>query len=257
MIKRHRDILELLEQHGDVVVNELADRFDVSPLTIRRDLDALASDGLVLRTHGGATRAAAGVIRFVHAEKAQSHEAEKAAIAREVASMIAPGMTISLDTGTTTMAVAREIAAIPSLTVLTSSLAVASVLYGRENITLYILGGLVGHGSPDLTGEVTEDNITRFRVQKTILGADAVCTDGIFTGNSAVARVSRAMIRGGAERIVVADSSKINQTAFVRIAPLADINCIVTDAGATPDARALLDGRARAVRYAPLSQSKE
>lgn len=252
MIKRQRNILETLEQQGDVFVNDLADHFNVSPLTIRRDLDALATEGRLTRTHGGATRNSVGVIRFVHPEKQRTHEAEKAAIARTVASMIKPGSTISLDTGTTTTAVAHEIAAIPDLTVLTSSLAVAAVLYGRENITLYILGGLVGNGSPDLTGDITEDNITRFRVQKAILGADAISGEGIFTNDSAVSRVSRAIMAGGDERIVVADSSKLGQTAFVRIAQLDEIHCIVTDEHAASDARAMLDACSASIHYAAI-----
>jgi DeoR/GlpR family transcriptional regulator of sugar metabolism len=232
----------MLSRQGEVLVSDLAEHFGVAALTIRRDLDALEAEGAVTRTHGGAMRADTGVISFIHAEKSAENLAAKQAIAEAVAQGIEPGMAISLDTGSTTTEVARHICGIPDLTVLTSSLAVASVLYAHSNITLVLLGGQVSPGSPDLTGEMTEENLKRFHVHKAILGADAVSEDGIYSHDTMVARVSRAMVSSGARKVLVADQSKFTKTAFARICGLESIDTLVTEGRLKADVRKRLLG---------------
>jgi len=158
MNPRHQKILDRLHQQGEVAVQELAEAFGVTPMTIRRDLDFLAEQNRLTRTHGGAMRSAPAVIEFAFLERNRERIAEKQAIARNAAALVEPGMTLVLDIGTTTLEVARSIASVPDLTVLTSSLAIASALYGRENINLTLLGGGVRRNSPDLSGPLTEEN---------------------------------------------------------------------------------------------------
>jgi len=250
--RRHREIPAMAARDGEVSVDALARRFGVSVMTIRRDLTHLAREGKVTRTHGGALPARAGVVELAYEEKARDHAEEKRAIARAVADMVRPGMAVSLDTGTTTLEVARAIAHAGDLTVLTSSLTIASVLRNREGIELVLLGGTVRKNSPDLTGELTEDNVKRFRVHLAVLGADAVKPDGVFTTDARIARVSRAMIVNADRVVLAADSSKFAETAFVKCADLGDLDCVVTDGRCPAKVRRWLERGARAVTYAPV-----
>lgn len=231
MNPRQRLILEQLQGGRELSVGELARQFGVSPITIRRDLDALAREGPVTRTHGGAILSRAGVIEFSFRERAQECIEQKQAIARHMAGVVQPGMTVVLDTGTTTLEVARAIAGTSRLCVITSSLAIASALQAHDNLDLILLGGNVRQESPDLTGPLTEDNLRRFRPDLAILGADAVDRGGAYTSDLGVAAISRAMIDGAGETWLVADSSKFARRALVQFADWTQIDHLVTDAG--------------------------
>ncbi|MCX7804465.1 MAG: DeoR/GlpR family DNA-binding transcription regulator [Planctomycetota bacterium] len=250
MNARQAEILEILQRDGKASVQALARRFRVNAMTIRRDLVALQATGRVARTHGGAMLARTGVVEFAFAEKARRNMEQKKAIAAEIAGLVPPGSTVSLDTGTTTLEAARAIAGIPGLTVLTSSLAIASALYARENVNLVLLGGTVRKNSPDLSGPLTEDNLRKFRVSIAVLGADGASPEGVFTLDEGVARVSRAMIAGAEKTILAADSSKFSAAAFVRFAEWSDIDIVVTDEGAPPSVRGWLEKKAGRVIYA-------
>ena len=253
---RRNEILELATRTGEVSVTELAARFGVSVMTVRRDLSRLASAGRLSRTHGGAVAPVrAGVIEFPFDPKVNGRTAAKQAIAREVAAMLSAGMAVSLDTGTTTLEVARALSRHAGpLTVLTTSLAIASALQRCESIELVLLGGTVRKYSPDLTGPLTEDNLKRFRVHFAILGADAVTPDGLFTTDVNVSRVSRAMIESAEKVVLTVDSTKFMKTAFVRCAPLSDVDRIVTDEECPADVRAKIEPLVGGVTYAALEQ---
>ena len=252
MNARQQDIEHLLQAGATLKVADLARRFWVSGMTIRRDLDALESAGRLARTHGGAVLSRAGVIEFAFAEAGRRHAAEKRAIAGAVAAEIRPGMTVSLDTGTTTLEVARAMAGLRNVKVLTASLAAASVLYAHADVELVLLGGTARRGSPDLTGPLTEENLGRFRVDLAVLGADALAPDGVYTTDVGVSRVCRAMAAHARRAIVAADSSKIGHTAFYRIAGWSDFHELVTDAGVPAPARKWLAKIGCRVQYVPV-----
>ncbi len=226
---RHRRILEILASDGEVAVQQLSERFSVTPMTIRRDLEALEKQGRLTRTHGGAVFTQQAIIEFAFHERGRVRQAEKQAIAREAAKLVEPGMTLVLDTGTTTLEVARALIGIPDLTVLTSSLAIASALHAHEKIDLVLLGGNVNRRSPDLTGLLTEENLERFRVQLAFVGADGADASGVFTTDMAIARVTRAMINCAHRAVLVTDSSKFARTSFVRYATWDKFNHVITD----------------------------
>jgi len=253
-ISRHDRILGRLAQSGEVSVCELAEHLGVSSMTIRRDLDELAGRGELSRTHGGAVFSRTGSAEFTFREKANDRLPEKRAIAAAVAAMVEPGMAVSLDTGTTTLEVARRIAGVRDLTVLTSSLAIASVLHTRENIQLVLLGGTVRSSSPDLSGPLTEENLRHFRAHLAVLGADAVDFDATFTTDVGVARISRAMAEHADRAVVAADSSKFTKTSFVRCLPLAEVDSLVTDDGCPPDVRTRLERAVKNVIYAKVDR---
>ncbi|MDD4888940.1 MAG: DeoR/GlpR family DNA-binding transcription regulator [Phycisphaerae bacterium] len=235
--RRHEIILARLAERNAVEAEQLAREFDVDVVTIRRDLASLAGRGLLVRTHGGALPAPRGRVEFTFQQHHQAHEAEKAAIARQAAALVQPGMSISLDTGSTTLAVARRLAHVSRLRVLTSSLAIAAELCRCDNLELVLLGGTVRKDSPDMFGVLTEENLRRFRVNVAFIGVDAASPDGLFTTDANVARVSAAMIDGAQRSVVVADSSKFAATAFVRFAGWDRISDIITDDAASPDVR--------------------
>ncbi len=229
MNTRHQRILEQLRLQREVSVQDLAQQLQVSPITIRRDLEQLERDGALTRTHGGAVLSQFSVVEFAFQDRAQEHLAEKQAIAKHLARVIAPGMTIVLDTGTTTLEVARAIAGVPRLRVLTSSLAIASALHTYDNIDLVLLGGTMRHTTPDLSGPLTEENIRKFRTELAILGADAVDRDGLYTSDLDIARISRSMIDCARESWLVVDSSKFTSRSFVKYAEWSMISHLVTD----------------------------
>ena len=148
---RREEILDLLGVRDELTVTELAERFAVTPMTVRRDLDALANEGRVTRTHGGAILAAPSVARFAFQERRLTRQAAKRAIARAAAERVEPGMTVILDTGTTTLELAKILVGVPDLRVLTTSLAIASALFAQKRMELILLGGTVSAASPDLT----------------------------------------------------------------------------------------------------------
>ena len=226
---RYTKILEQLAKHGEVFVHELAESFGVTSMTIRRDLEALERRDALVRTHGGAIFSKRSVAQFAFIDRNQKNINRKRAIAREAACLVKPGMEIILDTGTTSLEVARSIAGVKGLKVLTSSLAIASELHTHENIELVLLGGEVRKNSPDLKGPLTEENLRQFRVQLAILGADAADRRGIYADDLSVGRVSKAMIECADRTAIVLDSEKFMDCSFVKIADWCDIEHVVTD----------------------------
>jgi len=247
--RRRAQILDALASEGEVFVLDLSERLGVTPMTIRRDLEALERQSVLSRTHGGAIFSKQSVAEFAFLERNRTSITEKQAIAREAASLVEPGMTVVMDTGTTTLEVARALRGIDRLTVLTSSLAVASELHTHPGMEIVLLGGNVGKNSPDLFGALTEDNLRRFRVQLAILGADALDPRGLYTTGLNIARVSEAMIEVARDTVLVADSRKFQRESFVKFADWAAIRHVVTDAAVSPADRAWLDEAVRDVRY--------
>ncbi len=254
MNRRQTIILERLQSSGDVSIRDLAEKLGVSEMTIRRDLSVLEREEGITRTHGGAMLSRAGIIEFAFKEKERESSQEKKAIAREAVKLIQPGMTITLDTGTTTLEVARLLSGIKSLTVLTSSLAIASVLYAHNNIELVLLGGMARKGNPDLTGWLTEENLKRFRVDWAFIGADGVDPMGVFTTDMNIARVSQAMIAGANKTVLTIDRTKFNKPAFVKFASWDQIDRLITDEGVPASVQKWIARQIKQITYAPLKR---
>ena len=247
---RQNEILDLLGREGEVVVVTLAAQFGVSEMTIRRDLTRLARAGKLSRTHGGAMPSRAGIVEFSFQENLNRNAEQKRAIAQAAARAVQPGMTVLLDTGSTTLEVARAIAGLPKLTVLTTSLMIAAALHTQESIELILLGGTVRKDSPDLSGPLTEENLGRFRVNLAVLGADGVSADGVFTESMNVARVSRAIVKAAERAVLTIDGSKFGRAALVRYAEWQDFNQVITDKGVPAQVRKWLNRKGPEVVYA-------
>ncbi len=235
-------IREMLAQRQSISIRELSELFVVSEMTVRRDLAKLEHGGQVRRTHGGAVRAERMVFEFDFAARRRQHQRAKQAIACEALRLIRPGQRIILDTGTTTLELAHLLSDMADITVITPSLAVASMLQFSHGVQTVLLGGTVRRGSPDLAGPLTERNLDQFAADIAFQGADAVGPDGsLYTADTRIVGVDR-KIRERAERTyVLADSSKIGKTALIKHGHVSEVAALITDGGIEPDLRKALE----------------
>ncbi len=232
--KRRRELIERLGRGESISTTQMARRFGVTVMTIRRDLKALADDGALLRCYGGGIAARRITFEFAFDERHQKHLAEKRRIGRKAATLLAPRQTVFLDTGTTTLEVARALATgdVPFKAV-TSSLVIASELWGREQIELMLLGGRVRPGSPDLAGPATEDMLEKITADVAFLGSEGIDPRrGAFAGDFEAARVATRMAESARRVIIVADASKLGQAGDVRYLSTEKMQELITDRAA-------------------------
>ncbi len=229
---RRAEILSLIEREGERTIDTLAERFGVSGMTIRRDLQALSDHGRVIRTHGGAAPAQRISFEFRFLERTRHRAAEKDQIAAVAASLVQPGDSVLLDSSTTTLAIARRLATIGGLTVVTTSLPIASELFGREGVEVMLLGGSLRKDSPDLIGALTENNLDLVRADVAFIGADAIDHAGyIYNRSNELGRMLARMADAADRVYAVADHSKVGRHELMRFAHLRDWIGLITDSG--------------------------
>lgn len=227
---RRSKILGLLERKGELSIEVLADRYSVSGMTIRRDLQELVEAGRVIRTHGGAAPAQRISFEFKFLERTQHNAEQKRQIAELAVQRVKPGQTVMLDSSTTTLAIANHLAVLDRLTVITTSLPIASALFGREGIEVIILGGTLRKDSPDLCGALTDTSLDLMRADIAFIGADAIDDEGyIYNASTEIARMLQRMASAAAEVYAVADASKIGRQELMRFSRLADWSGLITD----------------------------
>lgn len=222
--QRRSEILELVVENRSAQVDQLAEHFGVSKMTIHRDLNRLQERGLVRRIHGGVT-----------AEKSVSYEssfqfrmlqanAEKTRLAREAAEFVSPGDTIVLDDSTTTYHILDFIEGIEPLTVLTNSLATIVRLKDRNNINLIGIGGTYNGQFNGFFGLACEQMLESFRVDTAIMSTTTIQGTSIYSQEEVVVRSKRSMIKIAKTKILLADSSKFQGTALNYIADIRDFD---------------------------------
>ncbi len=224
----------MLAQDQSVSTMQAARRFGVNPMTIRRDLKVLEDSGLAVRCYGGAVSAQRITLEFAFDQRRRRHMKEKARIGTAAAEQVEPGQLVFLDTGTTTLEVARALARrrIPCQ-IATSSLVVASEIWGHEEIELMLLGGRARRGSPDLAGPGTELMLERLTADVAFMGSDGVDpTRGCFAYEVETARVCEQMAAHARRVVVVADRSKLGLAGSVRYLKIEGIHELITDHGA-------------------------
>lgn len=226
---RQSDILDLARQNGRVEVDWLADRFEMTPQTIRRDLNDLCDRGMLRRVHGGATYPTsvsnyAYDSRRVLAADAKRHIGERAAM------LIPDHSSIMLNIGTTTEQVAMAMVRHEGLMAVTNNINVAQILREAPSAEVMLAGGLVRPGDGGIVGEAAVSFIRQFKVDFAIIGASAIDTEGtILDFDFREVSVSKEIIAHARKTILVADYMKFERTAPVRIGSLADIDMFVTD----------------------------
>jgi DeoR/GlpR family transcriptional regulator of sugar metabolism len=227
-VDRRNEILALIQANGRVYVNELADKFQVSQETIRRDLNKLEDYRLIKKIHGGAV---SSQFKFEHEfnERAKIAEAEKRAIAEKAVTLIQPGDTVFVDFGSTTLEFARQLAAVDQLTVITNSPLIANVCLENDSIDVVLIGGQFIGSKMECLGAIALNNIEAFFADYAIIGAGAVNVQtGVMDQNVNEAAIARKMIAQSRKCIVLADENKLRGHAMTLVAKWPEIDYLVT-----------------------------
>lgn len=256
---RQQLIAALAAANGKVLVSELAVQFGVTEMTIRRDLDKMVAAGTILRIHGGAVPATSGSTEPPFAERALTAHAAKAAIGAAAAAMVHPReKTVIIDVGTTALEVARalRLAGTRGLTVVTASVPVAVELGNYEGIKTFLTGGELRHGELSLTGPPAMQGYAGYHCDLAFIGIAGIDpTEGLTEYNPEDAWVKSAAITNARRTIVVADSTKLKTVSFARVAPLSDVDVLVTDLDADKAAIAELMAAGIEVVQAPFADT--
>ncbi len=235
-ITRHQLILELLQENGSVQVSELSDRFEVTPKTIREDLEKLEEKGLLARIHGGAVGRTDAPHPMLPLQIPNTeHAREKEAIAAHALRYIRRDDVIALDAGSTTLEIAKRLPDMP-LTVLTNDLLIMRELITKERIRLVVPGGYRHRNV--LVGNDALEWLARLNVQKLFLSATGVHDKfglSVFTGE--LLELKRAYLSGAKEIYGVADHSKFDRAALQTFAALEDLDLLITDDGLLEEVR--------------------
>lgn len=225
-------ILKMLDQENEVSVTKLSKILGISEVTIRKDLTLLQRKNLLVRTRGGAIRRP---VENLNEDTAISRKSmfnfhEKARIGKLATKLIKDGDYIMLDSGTTTLEIAKNLGEFQNLSIVTNALNIAEELMKYNRFTVVILGGHVRFNSHSTIGPIALKAISHFANYKLFLGVDSFSFEnGISTPNMEEAMLNQAMIAQASQVIAVFDSSKFNKRSFCHIATADQIDAIVTD----------------------------
>ncbi|GAB2745693.1 DeoR/GlpR family DNA-binding transcription regulator [Amycolatopsis magusensis] len=249
MLARQRQavILEEARRTGAVRVSDLVGRLGVSDMTVRRDLDVLASRGLVEKVYGGATSVIGKSTDEPGFEaKSVRQRAQKEAIADLAAGLVKPGTAIGISAGTTTWTLARALDAVPGLTIVTNSIQVADVLRGssQPDRTVVLTGG-VRTPSDALVGPVAVNSLRSLHLDVVFLGVHGMADGpGFTTPNLTESETDRALVEAGRRLVVLADHTKWETVGISTIADLDEADVVVSDDGLSERAREILSEKA-------------
>ncbi|CAG7614319.1 DeoR/GlpR family DNA-binding transcription regulator [Paenibacillus allorhizosphaerae] len=250
-VDRRKEIINLLEQSGTVRVGDLSQRFGVTDETIRRDLERLESEGLIVRTHGGAV--------LSHRDKGfeppvlqreSIRQEQKQAIGKYAASLVEEGEIIALDASTTCLQIVKHLPDMP-LTVLTYSLAIANELVKKRNISMILIGGNFDSDSMAITGMSAETMVEGYHVDKFFFscqGFDRL--RGVSEPYESHARLKKKILNISDQLILVADSSKFQRKSLIRLLSLEDVHMLITDKGLLEEETGILEIKDLKVVYA-------
>lgn len=237
--ERLEKIISFLREKHVVSTSALSEDLEVTEMTIRRDLLELESQGLCQRTHGGAIAAGRSILRETpYRERELQNVKEKRAIAREAALLVHEGETIALDSGTTTLQLARLLKKKRNITVVTNSIHAILELYCCNNIRVISSSGTLSNpmftgesqGDPCLVGPLAEEILERFRPSKAFIGTSGISLDdGLSNSVMDEASMKRTMMRVSGEAIVLADHTKIGHVASSIVGPISLVDRLITD----------------------------
>lgn len=228
--ERHQKIIELVNSQGYVSTDDLVAMFDVSPQTIRRDLNELADSNKIRRNHGGATLANSAE-NSSYSDRKIMHQHEKNRIAQALVQHIPDGSTLFIDIGTTPEAVAKALLDHhQQLRIVTNNINAAIILMTKPDFRVILAGGEVRNKDGGVTGEATLDFISQFRLDFGILGISGVDFDGsLLDFDYHEVRVKRAIIENSRAVFLPVDHSKFGRNAMVNLGTIQDVDLIVTD----------------------------
>jgi DeoR family glycerol-3-phosphate regulon repressor len=226
---RQNQILSIARQVGTVLVEDLASKFDVTPQTIRKDLNELCDERLLARTHGGAMLTS-GVQNMAYESRRQIAATEKQVIGEHAAGLIPNNCSLFINIGTTTEEVARALVRHEGLLVITNNIHVATILMHHPNIEVMIVGGIVRRSDGGILGEQAVDLIGQFKVDHAVMGVSAIDDDGaLLDFDYREVRAAQAIMQNSRNVILVSDAMKFTRSAPVRIGHMSQVDVFVTD----------------------------
>lgn len=239
---RHKQILDLLRMQGAVEVDGLAERFGLTTQTIRQDLREMDQRGLLRRTHGGARRLATVAGRD-YSERRSFRGVEKRAIGALAASLIPNKSSVILNIGTTTEQVAQALSDHRDLMVITNNINIVTMLSGSGGKELILVGGRVRQKDGAVVGDDAVEFISRYKADFAMIGASALDTDGaVLDFDAREVSVARAILKNARTRVLVADATKFEVRAPVRICDISEIDYFVTDTAPPAEFQNVLKG---------------
>lgn len=246
-IERKLSIMKDIQEHGQADINELAIKYKVSTMTIRRDLAKLSEDGMVTLEYGGAVLNNGAFVEYSMHMKEAEFLKEKQQIAKECASYIKEGDAVFLDAGTTVCEVAKCIAHRKNITVMTHSLLVANILSGSE-INLIMCPGQFRKKSMAYMGQFTDDFIDMFQVDKLFLGVEGIDLEqGLSVPNIEDGITKRHLIKHAKWTTCLVDHSKFDQICYHKICDLEEIDQLITDNGLQDDMKARYENKVKLI----------
>jgi DeoR family glycerol-3-phosphate regulon repressor len=226
---RHEKIYQLIQSKGFVTIENLAREFNMTPQTIRRDINMLSNEGMIVRYHGGAGLPSSTENVEYNQRKVLCLK-EKQAIARLVARHVPDKASVFINIGTTTEEISKALCHHQRLRVITNNLNVASILSRNENFEIIVAGGLIRHRDGGIIGPLTIDCIRQFKVDIGIIGISGIDVDGtLLDFDYREVRASRAIIDNSRKVFLATDHTKFGRNAMVRLGKVSDINALFTD----------------------------
>jgi DeoR/GlpR family transcriptional regulator of sugar metabolism len=220
-------VLRLLKDNTSASISEIADQFHVSQMTIRRDLRKLAEQGQIIRIPGGARIERWRGMERSFDERLENMSPAKRSIGKAAAALIQDGQSVVLDSGTTTVHVARELRSRHNVVVITFSLAVLEELASAEEVRVELTGGVYRASSHDLNGHGVAETLRSIYADHVLFGAAAVSlTRGVMVHDP---DAQREILQAGKKRVLLVDSSKIGTEATYRLCGIEDCDLIITD----------------------------
>jgi DeoR family transcriptional regulator, glycerol-3-phosphate regulon repressor len=254
---RQADIVTLARGAGRLDVDALAARFQVTPQTIRKDLNELCEHGVLQRFHGGAMLAS-GVANLAYEARRQLATEGKRRIGEKAAQLIPDGCSLLINIGTTTEQVAMALRSHQGLMVITNNINVVNILQGYSSIEVIVAGGVLRHSDGGIVGEPAVDFLRQFKVDYAIIGASAIEEDGaLLDFDYREVEVARKIMQSSRRTILVADSLKYGRSAPVRIGHISDIDHFVTDQPPPPRLRKVCEENKVAIELATESANAE
>lgn len=233
---RHKLIVSMVKDKGYATVEEMSAEFNVTPQTIRRDINFLVNEGRIRRHHGGAS-IDSSTTNVSYAQRQVLHHKEKVAIAEKIAAEIPDHASLFINIGTTTETVARALLKHTGLQIITNNVNVATILSSKEDFTVIIAGGRIRAKDGGIIGEATMDFINQFRVDFGIVGISGIDpNDGsLLDYDYQEVRVAQSIIQNSRTVFLAADHTKFGRNAVVRLGNITQVDCLFTDQ--TPPAK--------------------
>lgn len=229
--KRIQQIYELIKRDGQVEISELGKMFNVTEMTIRRDLESLSEMYHIVRTHGGAVLPTGEEsTELPYERRVVSQEAQKKRIAMKALSLIKSGQTIFLDSGSTTYYMAENIDNGKDNIIITNGLNLASEMLKRQKLSVVLIGGNLRRNTLSAAGPLAEQQISQFRVEIAFLGGNGLGQDGnVYIGNVAELGIKRAIMKIARKKYLLADSSKYGHESLLHYAAVDEFDGVIID----------------------------